>query len=38
MKTMCPQWSSQWLCGNSWAWIHDVRFEHSVCCEFVDDL
>ena len=39
MKTMCPQWlSPQWFCDNSCAWTHEVRFEHSVCCGFVDHL
>ena len=30
MKTMCPPgYHSQWLCGNSCTWAHDVRLKHE---------
>ena len=28
--------SSQWLCGNSWVWTHDVQFMMS--CDQVHEL
>ena len=32
MKKMCPPGITTMVCGNSCTWVHDVRFEHSVCC------